>query len=348
MVIKKDTMKNANNRSVFQTIINKGPISRNQVSQELGLNKVTVSNIINDLMKDNFISSIGEGQSTTSGGRRPELVQLNANFGFVVNFNVTTDQIEIMSNQFDGRTLEYTVLQTKTKTLQQLYQSICDSIDELPNFEMLNGLCGISIAIPGYVYRGNIIDSPFRAVGNFNLQTALQDKFDVPVTIENASNLSAVFEQDFSQQELVNIVSLTIGKKIGAGILINRQLYKGYFGRAGDVGQMVFKDDHQSTPLTQLKPIEDEWSEAKVRAKLQKVLGTDFTLKEMAVAYGQQDPGVTQILDDFCYHLSLIVNHLIISFDPQMIFFNSEIINELPDLLRSSSLTFPTCHWYHR
>ena len=137
MVIKKDTMKNANNRSVFQTIINKGPISRNQVSQELGLNKVTVSNIINDLMKANFITSIGEGQSTTSGGRRPELVQLNAKFGFVVNFSVTDDQIEIMSNQFDGRTLEYTVTQSKAQTLQQLFQNICDSIAELPDFDCL-------------------------------------------------------------------------------------------------------------------------------------------------------------------------------------------------------------------
>ncbi|KRM61552.1 transcriptional regulator sugar kinase, xylose operon regulator [Paucilactobacillus vaccinostercus DSM 20634] len=334
MVIKKDTMKNANNRSVFQTIINKGPISRNQVSQELGLNKVTVSNIINDLMKANFITSIGEGQSTTSGGRRPELVQLNAKFGFVVNFSVTDDQIEIMSNQFDGRTLEYTVTQSKAQTLQQLFQNICDSIAELPDFETQNGLCGISIAIPGYVYRGNIIDSPFKTVGNFNLQTALQEKFEVPVVIENASNLSAVFEQDFSQQELVNIISLTVGKHIGAGILINRQLYKGYFGRAGDVGHMIFKDDCQNVPLSQLKPIETEWSEQRVLEKLQDVLGKDFSLKDMAQAYTQQDPGVTKILDDFCYHLSLIVNHLIISFDPQMIFFNSEIINELPDLLR--------------
>ncbi|KRM13060.1 ROK family transcriptional regulator [Paucilactobacillus suebicus] len=334
MVIKKDTMKNANNRSVFQTIINKGPISRNQVSQELGLNKVTVSNIINDLMKESYITSIGEGQSTTSGGRRPELVQLNASFGFVVNLNVTNDQIEIMSNQFDGRTLEYNVLQTKTRTLQQLYQNIAAAIKDLPSFKTMNGLCGISIAIPGYVERGNIIDSPFRAVGNFNLQTALQDEFDVPVIIENASNLSVVFEQDFSQQELVNIISLTVGKKIGAGILINRQLYKGYFGRAGEVGQMIFTDDGQSTPLAQLKPIEEEWSEEKVLARLAGVLGKNFTLNDMAREYQNQNPEVTKILDDFCYHLSLIVSHLIISFDPQMIFFSSEIINELPDLLR--------------
>ncbi|CUS27055.1 transcriptional regulator sugar kinase, xylose operon regulator [Paucilactobacillus oligofermentans DSM 15707 = LMG 22743] len=334
MVIKKDTMKNANNRSVFQTIINKGPISRNEVSQELGLNKVTVSNIINDLMKDNFISSIGEGQSTTSGGRRPELVQLNAKFGFVANFSVTDDQIETMANKFDGRTLEYTVNKVNATTLEELFENISDNLAELPDFETENGLCGISIAIPGYVYRGNIIDSPFESAGNFNLQNALQEKFDVPVVIENASNLSAIFEQDFSQQELVNIVSLTIGKHIGAGILINRQLYKGYFGRAGDVGHMIFKEDRENVPLSQLKPIEDEWSEQRVKEKLQAVLGKKFTLKDMALAYSQQNPEVSQILDDFCYHISLIVNHLIIAFDPQMIFFNSKIINELPDLLR--------------
>ena len=49
MIINKDVMRDHNERSVLQTIVNHGPISRTEVSKLLGLNKVTVSDIIGSL-----------------------------------------------------------------------------------------------------------------------------------------------------------------------------------------------------------------------------------------------------------------------------------------------------------
>lgn len=59
------------------------------------------------------------------------------------------------------------------------------------------------------------------------------------MVIENKANLSAIFEQDFSQQELENIVSLMINEGVGAGVIINRQLFTGNYGQAGEIGRLI-------------------------------------------------------------------------------------------------------------
>ncbi|MCF7523168.1 helix-turn-helix domain-containing protein [Levilactobacillus brevis] len=62
MIINKDVMRDHNERSVLQAIVNHGPISRTEVSKLLGLNKVTVSDIIGSLTERKLVTSQGEAR----------------------------------------------------------------------------------------------------------------------------------------------------------------------------------------------------------------------------------------------------------------------------------------------
>ena len=65
-----------NNKSlVLQMVLEREPISRADIAHVTGLNKATVSSLVNELLEEELIYESGPGES--SGGRRPVLLHFN-------------------------------------------------------------------------------------------------------------------------------------------------------------------------------------------------------------------------------------------------------------------------------
>lgn len=50
--------------------------------------------------------------------------------------------------------------------------------------------------------------------------------------------------------------------------------------------------------------------------------------------YNAADEEITNLLEQFCYHLAIVTSDLIAAYDPQMIFFNSPLIDAIPEILK--------------
>ena len=61
----------------------------------------------------------------------------------------------------------------------------------------------------------------------------------------------------------------------------------------------------------------------------------NYALDQLVADYNSQDEAITGLIEDFCYHLAVIVNNLIALYDPQMIFFNAPLIDKLPEILKN-------------
>ena len=336
MIINKEVMRNRNEKSVLQAIINSGPISRNDISKKLGLNKMSVSEIVGTFIDKQIIKSLGEDQTTSTSGRKPELVEFNSSFGYVVNFSISGKTLEMLATKLDGRTLERSVQNIGDQSIDQVYTMIKDSIDNMPKFETTNGLLAISIAVFGTVYNGEVINSPFIDFSNFDVVSKLKELYSVPVILENEANLSAIFEQDFSKQELQNIISISIHDGVGAGIILNTQLYTGNYGQAGEIGRIVIQSSEKDGGnLHTLSSFDSEWSQKAIINKAQEIVDDkDYDLKQLVIDYNNRDAKLTSLIDDFCYQLAIVTADLIAAFDPQMIFFNSPLIEEIPEILK--------------
>ncbi|MCF7523170.1 ROK family protein [Levilactobacillus brevis] len=155
--------------------------------------------------------------------------------------------------------------------------------------------------------------------------------------MENEANLSAIFEQDYSKQELQSLVSISIHEGVGAGILLNKQLYTGNYGRAGEVGQMLLTEPAKPRRrLAKLTNFDQEWSQSALLAKGARLKGRPtYTLTDLVRANEQGDAAITQLIEDFCYQLAVVTSNLIIAYDPQLIFFNSPLIDQLPEILKN-------------
>lgn len=345
MIINKDIMRGYNERSVLAEIVNNGPVSRNEISKKLGLNKVTVSDIVGILLERQLVTSIGEGRSTSgTSGRKPELVEFNADFGYTVNFSLSGQDVEMLVTKLDGRVLQYSVDAIDDQPIAVILKKMDDLIAQLPDFHLVNGLQAISIAVFGVVYEGEIVTSPFIDYDDVNLVTYFQNKYQVPVMVENEANLSAIFEEDYSKQELENLVSISIHEGIGAGVIIGAHLYTGNYGQAGEIGRLLLPDLANGRPrLAKVPSFDAEWSQ---RAILQKAAvlkkNPAYSLEMLIDDYSKQDAQIVALIEQFCYYLAIVTSHLISAYDPQMIFFNSPLIDKLPEILKNvqMKLTF--------
>lgn len=337
MIINKDVMRDYNERSVLQAIVNYGPISRNEISKKLGLNKVSVSDIVGSFIDRKLAYSLGEAKSSSTSGRKPELIEYNSAYGYVINFSLNGATLEMLATKLDGRSLDYSTTSIDSQSIAEIVTKMEDMIAQLPEFETDFGLQAISIAIFGMVYQGEVVTSPFVDIDDFDLVGHFETKYDVPVIVENEANLAAIFEQDFSKQELQNIVAVSIHDGIGAGIIINTQLYTGNYGQAGEVGRIIVQDKGlKKRRLSKLPSFDSEWSQKALLRKAAKLKQSPAYSLEMLVAdFNADDEAITGLIEEFCYHLAVIINNLIALYDPQMIFFNAPLIDALPEILKN-------------
>lgn len=105
---------------------------------------------------------------------------------------------------------------------------------------------GIGIGVPSVVDPGKGIVYNVTNISSWkevHLKTILEDKFKVRVAINNDSNCFTLGEKRFGAgQSYANMVGVTIGTGIGAGVIINHHLYGGEYVGAGEIGALPYLD----------------------------------------------------------------------------------------------------------
>lgn len=78
--------KEKKNLTILELIRKKGPISRSEIAKDTSINIVSISNYINDYIGKNII--IEKGFDVSSGGRRPELVEINSKGIYTIGLEI--------------------------------------------------------------------------------------------------------------------------------------------------------------------------------------------------------------------------------------------------------------------
>ena len=110
-------------------------------------------------------------------------------------------------------------------------------------------ISGIGIGSPGVVNikKGIVEDPPnLPGWGRIKLGEAIHSEFKHDVYVENDANVAALGEMIFGNGKKLNsFIMITLGTGVGGGIIINRKLYRGEFGAAGEIGHTTidFKGD---------------------------------------------------------------------------------------------------------
>lgn len=321
-----------NSKLILQQIFNNENISRAQISKNLNLNKATVSSIFNELEEQRLVEKHGEGDSTKIGGRKPIMLNINRDYGYTIALDMGYDYLDVMLNYFNGKMISYNRYQLKVNDLTNVLSVIRERIDFSDKKETLHGLLGIGISVHGVVDNNyEITYLPFLDLQGMSVIEELKRMVDVPISIENEANLAAIFERDFGDKVISNLITISIHKGIGAGLIIDGELYRGWSGEAGEIGRMLIHSENEIAGSTYR--IEDVCSQDAIINKLKIELKKEIELDDVQKLYYQNNVIVKKEIDYFVHLITEVVHNVNVEFNPEIIYLNSPLIEKIPIII---------------
>jgi predicted NBD/HSP70 family sugar kinase len=240
-----ETARGINRGIVLNLIRRRQPISRADLARASGLQRSTVSLIIEQLIRERWVISGPVGRLPR--GRRPTFLQLNDRRAIVV-VDLRPMRTAIAVSDANGRFLSHQEIATpadsRTAALQ-IAEKIQQMISAHPDllFE------GIGVSVPGrfdekkqrIVFAPNLKWSEF---DSFDLHGPLEKATGLQVEMENAANACALAELWFGHGEKAqDMAVVTVSEGIGVGIVSNGQLLRGPNGLAGEFGHVPLDAD---------------------------------------------------------------------------------------------------------
>jgi len=99
----------------------------------------------------------------------------------------------------------------------------------------------IGIGIPGIVSKGIVKVAPnLTGWENVPIQQIIATKYDLPVAVDNDANTAALAELELGAgKNSQNFIYITLGTGVGGAIIINREIFRGDYGGAGEIGHII-------------------------------------------------------------------------------------------------------------
>lgn len=220
-------------------------ISGAQLAQITGLRPSTIVYILRSLKKAGLIEVSRIGNSSSFGGKPPTLWRLLADKGFIIGIEIVPNQLRTTVIDFSCNIIHQQIKRNVNTDNVQLVNLVVNFVREIIQSLKLPGnkIIGVGVALPGWVdsKNGLVVYSVPLALKKFPLQMILQNSLNLPVLIANDANAGALGVKCFSdtlENLPANFVYLTISDRfqgIGAGIVIDHQLYEGSYCSAGEI-----------------------------------------------------------------------------------------------------------------
>lgn len=239
----KQLIKDINRALVIDQIRRNAPISRTDISKVTNLGLSTVTNIIEELRKGEVVFE--KGAADSSGGRRPILLEFNYTFGYTIGIKIEENHIILALTNLRAEILRKIMLSfEKGEEAPNVILKIIEGINELISLSntSIDRILGIGIAVSGLVnhQKGTVIRSPLLGWENVNLREEIGNQFNIPVYIDNDVNAYTLIELWMGYGKTQdNFICISIGAGVGAGIVIDRKIYYGKLGGAGELGHTI-------------------------------------------------------------------------------------------------------------
>jgi glucokinase-like ROK family protein len=247
VVVDQAFLRETNLSTVLYTLHNNTPLSRAQLANLIGLNKSTVSSLVEELLARGLIHAIGLNPSST--GRPGLLLEINPQAGAILGVELGVDFISVVATDFWGQIIWRRFNNVDPLSAQEpiITQALAFS-DEACAFCHAKGmrLLGLGLSIPGTVdvTRGILIFAPNLNWRNVPLGEIFSKATGLKVLVENDANAAAVGEHLFgAARQSKDFIFVFAGVGIGGGLFLNDQLYRGKEGQAGEIGHAPIMAD---------------------------------------------------------------------------------------------------------
>lgn len=242
--------KERRNIRILEILRKKGPISRPDISKEIGINVVTVSNYIDDFLKNKLVYE--KELDVSEGGRRPTLIELNPHGGYIIGVGLNLMNMVGLLVDLKGNIITKTQIARPRANVKEIAECVLEIVREIlkRSKQYTANIKGIGVGIAGLINKKDgSIHWPQRmdhyytyASVDLSLAELIENEFDLPVLIENDATCACFGEQWMDvEREFRNVIYMFSG--VGCGIIINGEVYTGTNGYAGEVSIYNYRED---------------------------------------------------------------------------------------------------------
>jgi glucokinase-like ROK family protein len=227
---------------VLQTVFWSAASSRHGLANRLSYSRSKANGLIAGLIEQGLVEEAG--LQVSSGGRRPEALQLAGSLGVVLGADLGATSLDVAVMRPD---LTVIARHAEDADVRSGPGVVLARVRELMRKLLAdNGIShrqviGIGIGVPGPVDfgSGQLVNPPLMPEwDSFSIRDYLREAFDAPVFVDNDVNIMALGELWRLQRSLQNFLVIKVGTGIGCGIVCHGEVYRGANGSAGDVGHI--------------------------------------------------------------------------------------------------------------
>ncbi|MEV3857151.1 ROK family protein [Streptomyces sp. NPDC050095] len=242
------SVRRANLALVLRILRDQGPRSRARIATDTGLPKPTVTSLVAELVQ---LGLAGEGSTAREGsvGRPGTLVHVDGRNICGIGVEISTSYVHVLALTLNGRTAyeHRSPLAAGAAGADAVLDLTARAVTDCTTALARDGIrpVGLSLAVPGVVDTASGVVAYAPALGwrdvpvTEGLRTRLAPAAALPLAVENDAKLGAVAEYLRAQDTQVHdMVCITGERGIGAGIISDGRLLRGFAGFAGEVGHM--------------------------------------------------------------------------------------------------------------
>ncbi|MGN6087880.1 MAG: ROK family transcriptional regulator [Actinomycetales bacterium] len=228
------------NRSLLlQELFHNGAMSRADLARRSGLTPVTVSNLVKELLRAGLVEDQG---ATAAGGvgKPATLIALRRQAFQILSVDLSGDDVFVGAVvDLEGNVVRRHSVTSKGRTGRRAVDLVTRVVGALVEFATAP-ILGIGIATPGIVdNRGRVLSAPNLKWTDVNLAGLLEERFELPVRVENDADAEALAARSFGRSSGNSLMVVTIKHGVGAGLVLGDMLIHGDDFAAGEIGHVV-------------------------------------------------------------------------------------------------------------
>lgn len=340
---------------IIKTVRRYGQITRSELALHLGYSRAAMTGFVSSLMEEGILAEVGTGVS--KGGRRPLILEINGEYGFILGYDIGATSIDIALSNFKGDILDHHAEPANVRDDAVVVLGRCNTIA----LEMLAKIQGdvsnvvaVGIGVPGPVEfsKGVLIAPPLMpSWENFKIKDFTRETFqNAVVVVDNDVNVMAIGEAKAGiGKDIDNSIFVKIGTGIGSGIIANGEIYRGAMGAAGNIGHIAVASSYHATchcghidclealaagpPIAKRGKEAAEHGESKFLIERLQQQGGELTAKDISEAAAAGDVVAISIIRESGGMIGSVLAGLVEFFNPELILIGGGVSSLGNDLL---------------
>ena len=349
---------------ILEILRRRGPISRPDISKEMGVNVVTISSYIDDFIRNKLVQE--KELDISVGGRRPVLLDLNPQAGYIIGVGLNLMNMVGLLVDLKGNIVTKTQIVRPRASVREITECLLEIVREIlrRSKEYTTNIRGIGVGIAGLVNKkdGSIhwpqkMDHYYTyASVDLPLRNLIENEFNLPTLIENDAT-AACFGEHWLALNLgiKNVIYMFSG--VGCGIIIDGRVYTGNQGYAGEVSIYNYKEEDLFNCALARGCFLKRWEmdlgivddmkallakDKEGAAKFFKLTSSNLDnvdLKSVFIAVRVKDHIATSCLDMAAKRLGIKIAYLVNLFNPEMVIIGGGLEEAGEDFLNKVNLT---------